>query len=270
LLSLLFQLTLSLIQVKFGHSIGGLLYYVGERNVAVGSPGIALGSYMGEVILRAYGTFGHPNVLAGWAVLSLLILLRLKTKKYLLVSATVLTTILVMLSQSRAAALSIFGLIIPFYFLSNLKTRAFYFLIFLTTSLYLLSYGPFLRPDTSLSERRTLQSLSWSIIKSQPIFGTGANASISTYPMISPEFRLFQPDHNSLTLFISWFGIFGVLAIIYYLKTYLKFNAWNLLTYLLPILPFILFDHYILTSPQGLFTSLVYLWFLKLQQLNKS
>jgi hypothetical protein len=41
------------------------MYYLGERSVSVGSPAVALGSFMHEVVLRAYGTFGHPNVLAG-------------------------------------------------------------------------------------------------------------------------------------------------------------------------------------------------------------
>ena len=77
-LSLLFQLFLSISQVFLGRSVGGLMYYLGERTVVVGAPSIALGSFAHEVVLRAYGTFGHPNVLAGWAVISLLIILQLR------------------------------------------------------------------------------------------------------------------------------------------------------------------------------------------------
>ena len=76
-LALLFQTILAIGQLFLGHSLGGVLYYLGERTVSVGSPGIALATFMGSVVLRAYGTFGHPNVLAGYAVVTLLITIRL-------------------------------------------------------------------------------------------------------------------------------------------------------------------------------------------------
>jgi hypothetical protein len=78
LVSLLFQLCVGLGQFYLGHSIGGLLYYVGERMVSVGAPGIATMTLMGETMLRGYGSFSHPNILAGWSVIILLIILLLR------------------------------------------------------------------------------------------------------------------------------------------------------------------------------------------------
>ena len=85
-LALLFQTIIALAQVSLGHSVGGPMYYLGERSVAVGSPAIALGTFIDHVVLRAYGTFSHPNVLAGWLAVTLLIILQLRKQRAVRIS----------------------------------------------------------------------------------------------------------------------------------------------------------------------------------------
>lgn len=286
-IAILFQVTLALTQVTIGHSVGGLMYYLGERTVAVGAPTIALAMFMDHVVLRAYGTFGHPNVLAGWLVIALLITIQLWRQRQSSVGLTlkdssaisvrkdprrsdpmgtktiwvplILTTLGIFLTQSRAAALTLFVFIIPFYLLKSLKSRVIYFVLILASSFYLLSSGTLLRAfDLSSSERLTLQGVSLKAIQAFPLFGTGAQASISTYPTVSPNTRLLQPDHNSLTLFLSWFGIFGLLAILYSLRFQFKNLRIYDFRFVLPLLPLLLLDHYLFTSPQGLFVLLLY------------
>jgi hypothetical protein len=253
LVSLLFQLCVGLGQFYLGHSIGGLLYYVGERMVSVGAPGIATMTLMGETMLRGYGSFSHPNILAGWSVIILLIILRLRPKLVLITLA--LATLIIFLTNSHAAAISLFGLIIPFYIFKNLKLRLLYFVIPILL-FSILRVPTSTRLDLSISQRLDLQQVSVKVISSFAIFGTGAQSSISTYPSVSPVTRLLQPDHNSFTLFLSWFGIFGVLAILYSLRTW---NIRHSVFSTLPLLPLFLLDHYLLTSPQGLFFLLLYL-----------
>ena len=286
-LSLLFQTILASLQVYLGHSLGGFLYYLGERSVAVGSPNIALGSFMGHVVLlRAYGTFGHPNVLAGYAVITLLIILFLSPARSVLKRKTwlqaklgsaaaertdlngtlrlllplTLTTLLILLAQSRSALISLFGIIIPFYLLNNFKSRIIYFVIILSTIYALPSTIYPIRSDLSLSQRLNLQGVSLQVISHYPIFGTGAQASISTYPaLLQPKPRGvggLQPDHNSLTLILSWFGLFGALALLYALRI---LHLPSTIYHLLPLAPLLLLDHYLFTSPQGLFILLLYL-----------
>ena len=263
--SLLFQTVLAATQVYLGHSVGGVMYYLGERMVSVGSPGIALGSFMDQVVLRAYGTFSHPNVLAGWLFVSLLIILKLTpTKKliignWILLISTITTIVGVVLTQSRSAALALFAIIIPFYLIKNLKYTLIYFAVIVSMTYYLPSLILPTRSDLSSSQRLTLQGLSLSVIKTYPIFGTGAQSSISTYPGINSSVRLLQPDHNSFTLFLSWFGVFGLIGILYSLRP----TTYNLRS-LLPILPLLLFDHYLLTSPQGMFILTIYLVVIRL------
>jgi len=254
-LSLLFESILSLLQIYLGHSLGGLLYYLGERNISVGSPNIALGTFMDHVVLRAYGTLSHPNILAGYAVISFLIILKINKSKILLPLLS--TTLLVLLTQSRAAAIALFGIIIPFSLIKNLKLRAAYLIILMIVVFRFGVMTPS-RSDLSFVERLNLQQVSLSAIAKYPLFGTGAQSSISTYPSVVPSFRLLQPDHNSFTLFLSWFGIFGVLATLYILRSQFENLRIYDLKFVVPLLPLLLLDHYLLTSPQGVLILLLY------------
>lgn len=276
-ITILFQVVAAAIQVTIGRSVGDPLSYLGESVVSMGSPGIATGSVMGEVVLRAYGTFGHPNVLAGWLVVSLLIVIKLSQTKrdptfnpdkgrIFVITTTTLTIIGALLTQSLSAGLALFGIIIPFYLIKNLKMRMTYLIV---VSLFTIHYSPFTpsRSNLSITERLDLQQISLKVIEQKPFFGTGAQASITTYPSVDPGHRLLQPDHNSFTLFLSWFGLAGVFAIIYALKNYLGFRIWNL-RFILPLLPLLLLDHYFLTSPQGLFILVLYLIFCNFDKLK--
>lgn len=53
-------------------SIGGLMWFLGERSFTQGTPGIALIDISGRLFLRPYATFPHPNVLGGFLVFALL------------------------------------------------------------------------------------------------------------------------------------------------------------------------------------------------------
>lgn len=295
-LTLLFQVILATIQVALGHSVGGWLYYLGERTVSVGAPVVATGTFLGQTMLRAYGTFSHPNILAGYLVISYLIILRLVglqspklanipsvrgsdplrkralasvypaiggTGQTLKVIALPFIILGLFLTQSRAAAIAFFGLIIPFSLLHSLRSRLLYFVLLLSPISYLLSTGALSRPlDLSVSQRLSLQQISLQVIRRFPLFGTGANASISTYPLVALNpaspiggFRLLQPDHDSFTLFLSWFGLFGALASIVALRySDIRHTIYDFL----PLTPLLLLDHYLLTSPQGLFILLLY------------
>jgi len=62
---------LSLGQVVSGGSIGGIFYWLGERRFDYLSLGIARISWFGDQYVRAYGTFSHPNSLAGFLLVGL-------------------------------------------------------------------------------------------------------------------------------------------------------------------------------------------------------
>lgn len=251
--STLVQLVLATTQFLRGQSLQGLFYYLGERHIALGQPGVATASFFGETVLRAYGTFSHPNTLAGWFVVVFLIVRQLSSSTAIRTITFICTIVAILLTQSRSAGLAFFGLIIPLTLLRSLHSRLLYFFLatILVVNFSLLNPS---RSSLSTLERLHLQQSSFTLLSQFPVFGTGAQASISVYPT-QDILRLLQPDHNSFTLLLSWIGFFGLLSIIIILKK----SLFPLARTLIVICPLLLFDHYLLSSPQGLLIFLVYL-----------
>lgn len=269
-LAIFSQVTLALVQLALGHSLQGFFYWLGERAVSVGAPTVATASFFGHTLLRAYGTFSHPNALAGWLTIACLIVLQPKRSAgegqtpWLPTVTICLASLGVLATGSRAAAASLFGLVIPFYYLRSWRPRLTYFVFLLTASCLLLPSGFAGRSlDLSASSRLALQNVSFSLLRAAPIFGTGAEGSISAAAPLARPLGLLslQPDHDSFTLFLSWFGLFGALALILssIQPPYNRYSFYKLYKSYIPLLPLLFFDHYLLTSPQGLFILLLYL-----------
>ena len=64
---------LGLSQIIKGGSLQGIWYWMGERRFTLTTIGVAQISIMGEGLVRAYGTFSHPNSLAGFLLVSMLL-----------------------------------------------------------------------------------------------------------------------------------------------------------------------------------------------------
>jgi len=67
----LMEAGLGLAEIIKGGSVNGIMYWLGERRFEFTTVGIAQMSVLGEGIIRAYGTFSHPNSLAGFLLVSL-------------------------------------------------------------------------------------------------------------------------------------------------------------------------------------------------------
>jgi len=65
---------LALGQVVSGGSLGGVFYWLGERKFDYLSLGIARISWFGDQYVRAYGTFSHPNSLAGFLLVGIILI----------------------------------------------------------------------------------------------------------------------------------------------------------------------------------------------------
>ena len=68
--SLSFQAVLAIVQVFLGHDLG--LNLLGEPNLSVSSVNVAKIELMNWTFLRGYGTFSHPNILAGFLNIGIL------------------------------------------------------------------------------------------------------------------------------------------------------------------------------------------------------
>ncbi|KKU89206.1 MAG: hypothetical protein UY18_C0002G0019 [Microgenomates group bacterium GW2011_GWF2_47_9] len=247
------EILLALAQVILGRSLQGIFYWFGERMFTLSSPNIAKSSFFKELALRAYGSFSHPNALSGWLVGVFIFACVLKAQRKLIVYLALLVFFSLVLTQSLTSAFAFFVLALPLCVLNRALLPK-YFIVLTLIALPLFPYISRSRSlRTSLGERLKLEKTSLSIVRAFPLFGVGSSSSLTAYTPNNNPSRLLQPDHNSLTLMGSWFGLAGIISLFIFFAN----RPRNNLRPFLPLLPLLLFDHFLLTSVQGLFILLL-------------
>jgi hypothetical protein len=243
-----------------GGTIGGPLYFLGERSFNLNLPGIALVSLNGVEHLRVYSTFSHPNSLAGFLGATLFFILlsgKLKNNLFGFLGVSVIL-ICFLLSFSISAYLGVF-LIFSFYLFSKSK-KSFKWIVI--TYLFLSVVGSLLLSLSSswilkvfplvgqnISQRLDLSYIAGKMISQRFLIGEG----LGTFVLYS---SLLQPVHNIFLLVFAETGIFGLLTfclLIY--KTLINQLKTKVLYLLLPLVFILftgLFDHYTLTLQQNI------------------
>lgn len=259
LISGLSELFLSLIQLINKHSIQGVFYYFGERLLSLSTPGVAKASIQGIEFLRPYGTFSHPNSLAGFFLLLYFYVLTYKKfNRYLVLKYLFLfiSSVLVFISFSKIAIISYLILNTGYYILNTKFTCRFCkiarILIIFAVSLIFLSAAT---DPLTISKRIELIKDSFMIISRYPIIGTGLGAYLIAQAKYPSQFYLFfnQPVHNIFLLFIGETGLLISGYLLYQLigqliKRRMKKDQWILI---LVIVFTGFFDHYWLTLQQN-------------------
>jgi hypothetical protein len=250
------QLVISILQVLKGAVIG--IPFLGESTIFSASLGASFVSLGGNQVLRAYGTFPHPNVLAGFALFSIVFLLFNKTSIFTHL-VYIFSLILLVLTFSRLHI--VLGIIsIPIYlnlFKRFKMNKNIFSFIFLDRFANIFSGS-----DVSVSERMLLVKASFTEIAKYP-FGVGVSKFVKGMedfvPRTSSQIMLLQPVHNIFLLLIAENGlvigtILIALLLIQTVKKYVlgKLGIQGFYT-LLCILCVSMFDHYFLTIPQGIF-----------------
>jgi hypothetical protein len=251
------QLGLAVFQMNFKHSLQGIFYLFGERLMNLSTPGIAKASINGVEFLRPYGTFSHPNSLAGFFLLLYFFVLTYKKFnehfifKYL---CLFIFSSLIFISFSKTAILT-FLILNTLYFILHTKIKclpcklARIFIPLILSLVFLMA----ITDPLTLDKRIELVKNTFWIIINRPIFGTGLNNYLliqNTYP--SKYFLFFnQPVHNIFLLFLAELGILlgGVLILLMYKQIYKFFIKNYFLVLVVLITGF--FDHYWLTLEQN-------------------
>ncbi|MCA9374768.1 hypothetical protein KC622_00390, partial [Candidatus Dojkabacteria bacterium] len=188
----LIQAAIGFLQFERGTWVG--LPWLGESLVSAGTPGSASVTLGGNLYLRAYGTFQHPNILAGFLLLCFLLFVYLgfELRKELLFKIFALfILIFTSLTFSRTALFAEF-IVLCLYLLRNL--------IRVASSLYrnsfaMIGFTPFLKrftdsvgaSDIAYSDRLALMKASLNIILKNP-FGVGPGVfvrSLAGNPVLS-------------------------------------------------------------------------------------
>lgn len=269
IVSFIFQCALGVYQLRFQRSLTGYLP-LGEVDYV--QPQIAKGVFGGSIYKLPYGTTAHPNVLAGFLVISFLTLLLqpfVKIDKRYRLFLFMLTVLMCFLTQSlvAATALLIAGV---FFQLVKIKARKLVrlFILLLPIFSFLFFIFPFAysSPNPSVARRAQLQQIALRMVESRPLTGVGWNNFTlleEQYGLIPGPIRFLQPVHNVFLLLIAELGILGLAGVLLLGRAIWKVNAFWLP--LLGALVFIgSFDHYLLTLSSGrmlllLFFSAIYL-----------
>ncbi|VVA43275.1 conserved membrane hypothetical protein [Candidatus Roizmanbacteria bacterium] len=260
LISGLFQLFLSLVQLINKHSVQGLFYYFGERLLSLSAPGVAKASLGGIEFLRPYGTFSHPNSLSGFFLLLYFFVLTYKKfNRYLVLKYLFLlvSSLLIFISFSKIAILSYLFLNGIYYILTIKSTKVVCKPCIIARILIIIVVSfIFLQATTdplTINKRIELMKNSTAIILRYPIQGVGLGSYLIEQAKYSSKYYLFfnQPVHNIFLLFISETGlIISGLIFLFSFKTISQFIRTNIYIFLTLVLTG-LFDHYWLTLQQN-------------------
>lgn len=238
----------------------------------------------GERLLRAYGSFSHPNVFGGFLVFALLLTgfmfykknTKIQEHSLLAFSILFVSTLLVTFSRSAwvglAAALIVFAI---FSLRARIRIPRTLFQTILLSSIALISmmvifsvplftrFTPTERLEAkSLSERQIEYSQINSIVFKQPATGIGVGAYTV---QLEQEFKeqsiwSYQPIHNVPLLIFAETGVIGFIAIVFWIVSidrithaFSRFPSGIFaMSFGTALLVVALLDHYLWTSWVGL------------------
>ncbi len=282
----LYSSILAITQFFLQHSVGGLLWWLGERTFGVDTPGVArialnwspaspagglgFGHWDFGLKLRPYATFPHPNVLGGFlaAVLPLLLMSLLRPmgpmsqmKKRMYVIALVAGVIALLLTFSRSAIIvGAVAIAIAIARMRNYELRIrrnaryIFFIVFSMIIIFLASYFMLHNSsEESVVVRGQLNTAAIKLWQSSPLFGVGLGNFLVRLPEALPVRTIYflQPVHNIYLLVLSEIGIVGVGLIVLWIAS--QSQKWRVSLHfsLFTLLLLGLVDHYPLTLQQG-------------------
>lgn len=262
-------------QVYLQKSIGGMWYFLGERQFSISTWGVAKSEIFNTVKLRPYGTFPHPNVLAGYLTLmiSLSFLLIKRIKLGISYGYFLAMNILVVLTLSRVALLvSVGGYfillrgLVAYKLIRQKHSRIFSFSLFaiFAASIYLfkdrlLEIG--IINSESFVKRAELLTAGLTIFKNNFVLGSGLGTFVQVLPVYSRDlldYGYLQPVHNVFILAASELGLMGLVSLLCFtvwlylvINKYQSFQTLVLKVLFWQILVLSSFDHYFYTLWQG-------------------
>lgn len=250
---------IALNQFNGGTSVG--LTFLGESKVVSGMIGSSFLELGNALYLRGYGTFPHPNILGGWLIFNLLfgwfLFDNLGKRKYLPIILMFLSSTVLVLTFSRISFLVSVIVWIVFIiknFMNWKKFGHFSFVNLVSERVLNLFTGG----DTSWNDRVGLFRSSFNIIKGNILTGVGLGEFVSnmgeSVPRNDRDIMILQPVHNIFLLIMSEIGLIGFGLFSTLLYFFLKERTWNLrfIVGLITIFIIGMFDHYLISLPQGL------------------
>lgn len=286
-IGVLWQSALSIFQFIDQKSLG--LWVFGERSFTSLTPGISLVDLDGRQLLRPYGTFPHPNLLAAFLALILpallIYFLAEKKKNFFIFAVFLIGSLSLAITFSRTAWFvgfaSVFLILIFYAFKIKKITQSFKFGIFLALICAIFAWPFFWQRITSFSStdghsiilRLKLTKSAFEMFFTFPVFGVGPGNFLPFLPnffTFEETIRWLQPVHNIFLLVLSESGILGLASfLVLLLYPFLKlakiiksdFIARLLVIWFLMVFFLGSFDHYFLTLQEGQLIFWIFLGF---------
>ena len=274
-------------QVSKGGSLNGWWWWLGERKFDFNTIGIAQMSVADVGLIRAYGTFSHPNSLAGFLLVSLI--WWVKTKPFLnppfdpqlrregkigLILKSVFWWLVfwmgligIFSSGSRTIWLLTLGFLVFWGWNSKIKWKeklkglgVCLLLVFLLIKMVDYNYPltNFLGgwDENGIMKRGQLNLAAAEMIKESPWFGVGLGNFLVKLPEFQKNNQIFwfQPVHNVVLLIVSEIGLLGSGVLFWLIGRKLDWKKWDKWTWLVLTVIFMsgMVDHYWFTLPQNM------------------
>jgi hypothetical protein len=248
ILNCTFQSLIGIFQFITQQAIG--LFWLGESHISPNVPGVAKILFNGHVLIRSYGLFPHPNIFAGFLLISIILCMIYKnsTHRPLLFSHTIrfkgfniilgkrnldfiifVQSLALLLTFSKSAiiglAISLLYIYVPrrtfrTYDINDRNFRVIILSIFILLFMAYLSWSNVnLLLTKSLYERVLYLDVSRGTIMANPLLGIGIGQFVINMPKYVNNLALwqFQPVHNVFLLIWSELGIIGFGLFIYWL-----------------------------------------------------
>lgn len=283
LLGLVFPSLLGWVQVLFGASGSSTILGLAAREAATLGDAV-VETKEGIRILRAYGTFPHPNIFGGYIAVGLFILtwvlrsLKVRKQKLLLALPVIVLAATLVITFSRSAWL---GATIGFVCLSFLmlwfkKTPPHEAVLHASLGLLaiLVTLGTFWTPITSrfqpelrleqnsVQERQGEYHAFDDVFLQNPLTGIGPGNYTLALARAFPHQSIwsYQPIHNTFLLLLAEVGLLGLFGVLWWTrrillpikKTLHSGNAIFAIAMTVALIPPALFDHYLWSSWSGL------------------
>lgn len=276
--SVIFSL-IGILQFSVGGTLGGPLYFLGERSFDINTPGIALANLFNREFLRAYSTFSHPNSMAGYlgAVLTLFLFSKKTTRTPFKTLGLLIILAAFLFTFSTTSFFALLAILVIAFLAKYIKLEFLSVGVLFGTLIF--SAFQFLYSERIITvgfqkenivQRLELVSIAKETVKKNLIFGTGFNTFIPNMidnGQSSKSVWLLQPVHNVPLLLLSEGGVLLAAAFIFAVyyglrkKSFLKKE--NVVLTILFILITGTLDHYWLTLQQNnLFLVFIFSFFI--------
>lgn len=277
---------IGLAQIIRSSTLGGILYYFGERSFTSVTPGISLLNIFNYSLLKPYSTFSHPNSLAGYMLVVFIFLLSFRVNnnkdKYLKYFTFFIIFSLLVFSYSKTVLFTLFVILLISFFKHLVKLQRIkfitYLVIFISVLLPIISVSLLKYKNNfsdNITERLLLSKISGQMLTANPVFGVGLNNFISSIPplnVLRVPFWLLQPVHNIFLLFTVETGLVGMGIIFVYFNKYIIYliqnNKRSYLYILLAVFITGFFDHYWFTLQQNMILIFLFLGLSKNKQIK--